>query len=61
MFGGWPLIAHGALAAAVVVASVALVITRTPRAAGIFRGVVSAYLVLFYATLAAEHAARAFA
>jgi 4-hydroxybenzoate polyprenyltransferase len=59
--GGWPVIVHGALAAAVIAASVALVIARSPRAASIFRAVVSAYLVLFYATLAADHAARAFA
>jgi 4-hydroxybenzoate polyprenyltransferase len=58
--GGWPQYAHAALAAAVVAASVALVIARSPRAASVFRAVVSAYLVLFYATLAAEHAARAF-
>lgn len=33
----------------------ALVLRRTPAAAGLFRGLVSAYLVLFYAVLAAAH------
>lgn len=58
---GWPVIVHALLAAGVLGASLTLVVVKSPRAAATFRAVVSAYLVLFYATLAADHAARAFA
>jgi 4-hydroxybenzoate polyprenyltransferase len=54
---GWALGLHGLALLPPLVAALALLVRRTPRAGRLFRGATSIYLVVFYALLAAEHLA----